>query len=113
MKHFLKQTIYLVPIILLVGTLLSLIIDFDYVLLGNILGYSIVSNLLFVYHFYYGPYCWLTRKAVIGLLIINIVDIIGVFIDYKIYSKIFEISICGIIITLALIFEIKKRMAHD
>jgi len=92
------------------GTLVSNFVDFNFVLVGNILGYSVLSNLVFFYHFHYGNYCWFTRNAPTGLLCVNLIDITSCFLDYSIYSKIFNVGICAITLILALIFELKRRL---
>jgi hypothetical protein len=117
MKAFLDRHIHLVPIIMLFATLFSNYVDYigctyNYVVLGNAIGYSIASNIIVFYFFNFKVnYCWFTRNAPIGLFIVNIVDILGSYIPYSIYSKLFNIAICTIICTLALIFYIKKRLA--
>lgn len=110
MKFFIKQYIYLLPIIMLVASFLSAFIEYNYVIAGNVLGYSLLTNLLFFYFFYYGDYCIFTRLAPIGLIAINIVDIIGVFISDKFYNFWYVITIFFVILTLSMIFEIKKRL---
>lgn len=109
MRMFLKQTIYLVPIIMLIGTLLSCFIDFNYVIVGNILGCSLLTNTVFFFHFYYGKYCWFTRLSPIGLCIINIVDIIGNYLSNTFYNYWYIIAVFSVILTLSIIFELQKR----
>ena len=105
-----KKYLYLVPIIMLIGTLISNFVIFDFVLIGNILGYSLLSNIILFHYFQRGKFCWLTRNAPLGLITINIIDILGCFIDYNYYNKIFNVGICTIILILALIFELKRRL---
>lgn len=113
MKFYLKQYIYLLPIIMLAADLLSVFIDFNYTLMGNILGYSLITNVLFFYVFYYGNYCWFTRISPIGLCLINLVNIIGNFISDNFYNFWYVIVIFFVILTTSLILEIKKRMKYD
>jgi hypothetical protein len=102
---------------MLLATLFSNYVDYkgvvyNYVVLGNAIGCSIISNLIAFYLFNFkGNYCWFTKNAPIGLILINIVDIIGTHVNYVTYSKIFNIVICAVIITLALVFYIKKRLS--
>lgn len=119
MKSFLDRYIYFVPIILLFFGLVTNFIEYkgntyDYVVLGNSVGWSIIVSIVFYYFFNFkGKYCWLTRNSPIGLFIINVIDIIGKYIGYLNYCKLFNIAICSIISILAIIFYIKKKIEHD
>jgi len=94
-------------------SLLSIIVtklgfDFNYVLWGNIGGYSLVTNVLFIYIFYSGNYCILTRLMSLGLLISNIVNIIGEFYP-KYYNIWYDLIICVIIISSWIVYELYKK----
>lgn len=110
MKFFLKQYIYLLPVLLLGVDFLSLFIDLNYVVVGNMAGYSIVTNIVFIYIFYYGNYCWFTRLAPFGMIAINLVNIIGNYIDDSFYNFWYIVTIFFVILTLTLILEISKRL---
>lgn len=109
MRFFLKQYIYLLPILLLGVDFLSLFIGFNYTVVGNIAGYSILTNLVFIYVFYYGNYCWFTRLAPFGMIAINGVNIIGNYLSDKFYNFWYIVTIFCVILTLTLILEISKR----
>jgi len=113
MKFWLKQYIYLLPSLMLVASFFSVFIDFNYVVVGNILGYSLLTNIVFFFVFYYGDYCVFTRLSPIGLIAINIVDIVGVFILDNFYNFWYVVTIFFVILTLTIILELKKRMAND
>jgi hypothetical protein len=109
MKKFLDKYIYLSQPIMLLITLISNFVSLNYSLAGNIIGYSILSNLVFFYLFNYkGNYCWFTKRAPLFLICINLIDIIGCYISYEFYSKIFNISICLVSLLLFLISKIKS-----
>jgi len=109
MKKFLDKYIYLSQPIMLLVTLISNFLSLNYTLAGNLIGYSILTNLVFFYLFNYkGNYCWFTKRAPLFLIGINILDIIGVYINYKDYSEIFNITICSIALLLFLISKIKS-----
>ncbi len=119
-KALLDRYIYLVPIFMLLITLVTNFVDYNkgvynYVVLGNGVGYSIATNIVFFYHFNFTNkhYCWFTRKTPIGLLLVNVIDMIGFYMRHKDYSCIFNIVICSIIIILAMIFKIKTSIAND
>jgi len=112
MKRFLDKNIYLSQPIMLLVTLCSNFIDMNFTLAGNIIGYSFMTNLVFFYLFNYkGNYCWFTKKAPLFLMLVNAIDVIGVYIDYQIYSKIFNITICGV--SLILFFIHKTKQLND
>lgn len=114
LKAFLDRHIYLLPVIMLLACLYSNFFYIDYVLAGNVLGCSLLSNAMAAYLFNFkGRYCWLTRNAPIGLMFINLVDILGVYITNKWYVFIFNVAVCLTIIILASVFYIKKRLQHD
>jgi hypothetical protein len=98
---------------MLVADLLSLFIDFNYTVMGNILGYSLVTNVLFFYVFYYGNYCWFTRLSPIGLCAINVVNIIGNYISDVFYNFWYVLVIFFVILTTTLILELNKRITND
>lgn len=114
LKALLDRYIYLIPVFLFFASFLSNFINFNYVIAGNLAGCSVLTNLgLFYLYNFKGKYCWLTRNALIGLLLMNLVDILGCFITYKHYSFIFNVAICSIISILAIIFYLKKKIEHD
>lgn len=109
-KQFIKSKLYWIPIIMLLFTFLSNFTLFNYVLIGNVLGYSILSNIILYFYFNNKKYCWLTRNIPISLILINIIDIIGLYIPQIIYSQLYNIIVCSSVITLFIIFEIKNRI---
>lgn len=109
MKRFLDKYIYLTQPIMLFVTLISNFIDLNYTLAGNIIGYSLLSNIVFFYLFNYkGNYCWFTRRAPIALILINITDIIGCYVDYEVYRVCFNIVVTFSSLVLFLIFQLQK-----
>lgn len=111
LKSLLDRYVYTVPIFLFIASFISNFIELNYVIAGNLFGCSIFVNLgLFYLYNFKEKYCWLTRNAPIGLILINIVDIIGDFIDYNIYNFIFNIAILSTISILAIIFYIKQKI---
>jgi hypothetical protein len=109
MKHFLKQTIYLLPIFLMGVSFLSIMFDLNFVVWGNIGGYSLVTDVLFVYIFYYGNYCKLAKILPFGLILSNIVNILGVYFP-KYYGNWYEIVIFSVILTSLSVYELHRRI---
>lgn len=114
MKYFLKQTIYLLPILLMGVSFLSVIIpwfgyDFNYVLWGNIGGFSLITDVLFFYVFYYGNYCIFTRLFPVCLFLVNLVNIWGLY-NSEYYNVWYEIIIFSVTFALLLIYELNRRI---
>lgn len=107
MKFFLKQTIYLLPIFLIGVSFLSVMFNLNYVVWGNIAGYSLVTDILFFYVFYYGKYCILTRFLPLGMFITNVLNIYGYYNPTN-YAFWYEVSIFSVILSLVIIYELKK-----
>jgi len=109
MKRFLDKYIYLSQPIMLLVTLISNFIDLNYSVAGNMIGYSLITNVVFFYLFNYkGNYCWFTKRAPLFLIGINLIDILGNYINYDFYSKLFNISICLVSLVLFLISKLKS-----
>jgi len=83
--------------------------NFNYVLWGNVGGFSLITNVLFFYVFYYGRYCLLTKLLPIGMFFINLLNIFGVYYP-KYYYLWYEIVVFSLILTAALIFELKTLL---
>jgi hypothetical protein len=93
---------------MLAGTFLSNFIDLNYVAAGNILGYSILSNILMHFQFNTKRYCWLVRNIPTALILINLIDIASLFIPDHVFAPIFNVVVCSMTITLSIIFKLKK-----
>lgn len=109
MRFFLKQTIYLLPILLMAVSFLSIIFDLNFVVWGNIGGFSLVTDLLFFYIFYFGRYCILTKILPIGLFIINIINILGYY-NPNYYSNLYELVVFSLILSGVMIYELNNRL---
>jgi len=109
MKFFLKKTIYLLPIFLMGVSFLSIFFELNFIIWGNIGGFSLVTDVLFFYIFYYGNYCALTRSIPIALFFINILNIYGFYFP-KNYNPWYEIAVFCVILTIAMIYELNRRI---
>lgn len=117
-EHFLDQTIYLLPYSLMVVSLLSVLfplfgIKFDFVTWGNLGGYSIICDILFIKVFFFNKrYCWLTRHLPFAMLFISTVNVISneYFPEYyAIYSQLMEITIFSIVLAIAFVLWAEKQ----
>lgn len=109
-SRFLRNNIYLVPPIMMGATFLSHIIELNYVIAGNILGYSVLASLPMIYIFWFTKrYCWFTKLSVIALPIMNIVCIVGAFLDYQDYSYIYDLTIISLTVFASIILTIQKK----
>lgn len=120
-KHFLEQTIYLLPYSLMGVSFLSIAIPllgfkFDFVTWGNGGGFSVITDIAFIYIFYFNiKYCWLTRHLPFALLFINIVNIISNEFfpqQHEIYSKWYEIIIFSVILFIAFILALNNKIQN-
>ena len=113
-KHFMHQTIFLLSYILIGVSFLSIIIpkiglEFDYVVWGNIGGYSLITNYLFIYIFTLGNYCWTTRMLPLAMCLVNIINILGVKYP-KYYESWYEVLIFSVILIVGFIIYVNKRI---
>ena len=99
---------YILPLIMVLATLLSKFIVFDYVIIGNILGYSILTNILgyLWFNHEHTNYCFFSKNVWYFLIVNNVINILGTFVEYEKYlswSTIFILS------TSLLLFLIHKK----
>lgn len=110
-KQKIRVTASFVPVALIFFTFLSAFIDMNFVLCGNLIGCSVLTNISFIcYYTLNKKYCFITRFSPIGLILVNLIDIIGCFVDYEIYKFIFTFVISSLTISLGLYFDLNKRM---
>lgn len=108
---YLRKYLYLIPIIQLTATFLLCFIDVDtvdFVMLGNSIGYSILTSLIYIVEFILNKknYCLLTKASVFGVLILSIFNFIGSFYnDYSKYENDLTIISFSIIIGLVIIYR--------
>jgi len=84
-----------IPIFQIIATLTLAFYEMDnllYVFLSNILGYSLFSSIFFAYYLK-GETEKHIKIAPYFLILINIFNIIGLFIDYQLYEKSFILLI--------------------
>ena len=110
MKYWLDRYIYLLPLFLLAGDILSLFVNLDKAPSGEGIGYSIAVNVLFFKEFYFGKYCIFTRLTPFAMTALNIVNIICFYFPTDIYRFWYVITIFCVLLTLTLILEIDKRL---
>ncbi len=94
---------------MLIATFLSNFIQLNLIVVGNTLGYSLLSNIIMYFTFDNKRYCWLVRNIPTSLIIINLIDMSSYFISYSAYSILFNIAVCVITITMAIIFKLKEK----
>ena|SRR5690606_34470377 len=118
MKLFLSKYLTVVPP-LMVGlsyafTHLITMDAYWYYLLSNLIGFSIITNIVFVWVYFYSNknYCWFTKLSVIAMIILNIGNIIAVLFGfeefYNTYCFLFETFITSMVVFLSIILALKK-----
>lgn len=112
MKKWFKKYKYLLPIFLLVASFLSIFFKYDiygYVLLGNLIGWSIPISVYLVLDFTIdNNYCFITRLSPVALLLLNLIDIVGFYFDENFYNFTYVVVVTSIVFSLSLIHHIKK-----
>jgi hypothetical protein len=99
-----KKHLYLIPFIMFIATIISCYYPINYTLWGNILGNSILAN-IWLYHIVYtGNYCKVSKLIPFLLSFINIIDIIGIYINFEVYGIILK-TFVSIISILIIIFK--------
>lgn len=118
-QHFLSQTVHLLLYLMMGVSVLSIILpwfgyNFDFVTWGNLGGFSIACDIIFIEIFSFNKrYCWLTQKLPLSMLLINIVNIIqNEFFPehYKAYGQIYEVIIFSVTLFIFFILLIEKRL---
>lgn len=109
MKKLIRDRI---PFVLLFLNLVFVVLSyFDwynevFIYLGNICGYSILTN-IFMYTVYVNKkYCESTKIAVLGLFLLNIFDII--YLTFNVSGAIYDIFLILTIILVLTFLKIKK-----
>lgn len=105
MKYFVSS----LPFIGLIGTLVYTWAEFNYVVAGNALGYSLMTDAFMLYFVFKVRFCVYTKLCVIALTLLNIVCLAGTTISYPTYSKIYDTLIVGICLFACLVIYLMKR----
>ena len=84
--------------------------DFDYVITGNLIGYSIPFNLMLLYFLKQLKYCVHTRIAVCNLIALNVFNLLNAWglIDYDTYYLTYDLITLTIMFLTMLIYSVKK-----
>src|SRR5690606_36629085 len=91
-----RNIISTLPFVSLIASLLSNYITFNYVVAGNVLGYSLVTDAFMRYFVLKLRFCIYTKLAVISLTLLNLVCLLGATINHPTYAKLYDTSIIGI-----------------
>lgn len=121
MKKILIRYTYLIPPIQLLITLLFTFIDLErtvensYVLekLGNSIGYSVLTGLVYIRLFYYSNYCVFTKFSSVAILMMSVINLLGNYINYNLYSNIYDRSIIIATIVLTILYSLRKNEIHS
>jgi hypothetical protein len=106
----LRKYVYLLPIVQIIATFVVSffeLTDNDFVYLGNSVGYSVITGLVYVAYFRNVSFCAFTRFSAIGLFLIAIYNLIGVAIEYDIYTMWFDRIVFAIVLILT--FKLRKN----
>ena len=109
-----KKNLYIIPFLMFLATIISCYYPIDFVLWGNILGNSILAN-IWLYHIVFntGNYCRISKLMPFLLTFINLVDILGIYINFDVYGIILKILTSVIAIILILYGTTNKKTSQD
>ena len=109
-KKYIKHLPTIVIFLSVVVSFLSNFIDFNYVLVGNVIGYSILWNLVIIYFLKRLKYCVYTIIAMCNLTVLNIFNILNSYdvIDYKSYNLTYDGLTLLIMFLTMFIYSAKK-----
>lgn len=111
MKGFQKY-VYLIPIIQIIVTFAVSFFDLTeaiWLYLGNSVGYSVLTGLVYVVYFWnpHFKFCYFTKLSSVGILLMAIYNLIGIALDYDIYTMWFDRIVFAV--TLILTFLLPKK----
>lgn len=117
-KHILSETIYLLPYLLMSVSFLSLVFEkldykFDLNLWCNLGGYSLFTNILFVYVITMNRnYCFTNRMLPVSMCFISVFNMVMSFFPeyYDAYSKMFELIVFSLTLFVGIILFINKLL---
>lgn len=117
-KHILSETIFLLPYLLMGVSFLSIIYDwiglnFDKNFWCNLGGYSLFTNIIFVYVLTLNKsYCYTTRLLPISMTLVSVYNIIASFFPerYAEYEKYYEVIILSVTLLVGIILCINKKI---
>ena len=116
-SHFLTETIHLLLYAMVGVSVLSILlpklgIEFHYATWGNLGGFSLACDIIFLDRFTFNKrYCWLTRALPIAMIIVNILNILcNIFLEkhYELYGSLYEISVFSLTLFISLILSVEK-----
>lgn len=112
MKGFQKY-VYLIPIIQIIATFVVSFFDlteYQWNVLGNSVGYSILTGLVYVAYFWnpHFKFCYFTKFSAVGLFLMAIYNLIAVSISYEIYAYWFDRIIFAITLLLTALLPKKN-----
>lgn len=113
---FLMKHVYLIPIVQIIATFVVSFFDltnYQWLFLGNSVGYSILTGIVYVLFFWnpFFKFCYFTKFAAIGLFFMAVYNFIGKTSEYEIYVEWFDKMIFCIVLFLVLILNVKKPCA--
>lgn len=117
-KHILSETIYLLPYFLMTVSFFSVVFpwigwNFDKNLWCNLGGYSLFTDIMFVYVITMNKnYCLPTRIIPISLTIVSLYNITSSFFPeyFSEYKTIFEIFVLSVTLAISSIVWINKKL---
>jgi hypothetical protein len=117
MKKLKENIQFLPPIQIILTYLVYMYPKTDWVLVGNLFGYSIFTSLVYVVFFclssFKGRFCFLTKASSISLLLISIFNSFSYcFVDYSTYEAVFSKSMALLTYLITFIYLLLKCLRN-
>lgn len=109
-SHKQKQSLLsFIPFVHLLFSFASNYIFFDLPIVGNLVGYSILTSLFYFIVIFNKRFCIYSKMAVIALFALNIFGLLGNIINYYEYSKLYD----GVLISTLVIMIVVKYIKDN
>lgn len=101
-----------IPIVMLAASVLSNYVSLtipEYFFIGDLLGYSLLTDLFMLYMVFNLRFCIPTKIAVIGLCALTMFSLLNPILNYETYAKIYDTIIVSLCILFSVIAYLKKK----
>jgi len=111
-KRIFNKLVNIAPILMVGVTFLTGILSrFDfysgiYPYLGDTLGYSLLTDLIFVKYYFRTRFCNPTKIAVVGLISMNLITLLTINTEH--YQSLSDIYVSGIVLILVGVYKLKR-----
>lgn len=98
-----------IPFVHLLFSFASNYIFFDLPIVGNLVGYSLLTDLFYFIVIFNKRFCVYSKMAVIALFALNLFGLLGNIINYYEYSKLYDGVLIGTLVIMIVVKYIKDN----